>query len=220
MSIRLSTRLHVHSASPEPGNASNSIALKILETERSLPWIRFSTESHLTIRNFVATWPPSTTLQSHVAWICVDNGRPLPDDNNNSIELGALFRAWDNVCAFDKPVATDLDRLARCFNTLSGKWMVFAKSTQVDSLWSRIASATRAGTLGTAAKVSPKNDDDRHVICVYNRDYTDEDDVDKVRNGLRRLGVRWKIGYKPDIYTHCRVYRGNTWNIPPTRYFS
>jgi len=46
----------------------------------------------------------------------------------------------------------------------------------------------------------------------------EEEDVRKVRNGLRRLGVKEAIGYKPDTYTFCRVYQGNKWGICPTRY--
>ena len=98
--------------------------------------------------------------------------------------------------------------------------MVFAKSSEIDALWSRIASATHSGTLGYFAKVSPRSDSPSHVICVYTRDYTDRRDVDKVRDGLRRLGVKWSIGYKPDVYTHCAVYKGNSWNIAPARYHS
>jgi hypothetical protein len=59
----------------------------------------------------------------------------------------------------------------------------------------------------------------RHVICIFTRDYTDKDDVSKVRSGLRRLGVRRKTGYTPDIYTYCGVYRENEWGLSPIRYF-
>ena len=98
--------------------------------------------------------------------------------------------------------------------------MVFASHHQIDSLWAQIASATHAGKLGIAAKVSPRNEADSHVICVYTQNYTYSGDVDKVRGGLRRLGVNWKIAYKPDIYTHCDIYGKNAWGIAPTRYYS
>ena len=98
--------------------------------------------------------------------------------------------------------------------------MVFAPHRQVDSLWAQIASATNAGKLGIAAKVSPRNEANSHVVCVYTQNYTYRNDVYKVRGGLRRLGVDWKITYKPDIYTHCDVYANNAWGIAPTRYHS
>lgn len=160
-------------------------------------------------------------MQSQVAWICIDNTRlQSVDDKASTLDKSALCQAWDNICATRQPVVADLDELAQRFGILKGKWLVFAQPAEVDSLWSRIARATHAGTLGISAKVSPHEGDgsDRHVICIFTQDYTDESEVGKVRNALRRLGVRWKIGYKPDIYTDCRVYSGNSWHIPPTRY--
>src|ERR1700676_1977497 len=103
------------------------------------------------------------------------------------------------ICTSRQPTTADLDELARRFSMLTGKWMVFTPPSQIDALWSRIASATHAGTLGIAAKVSPREDSDSHLICIYTRDYTDKGDVDKVRGGLRRLGMKEPIGYKPDI---------------------
>jgi len=203
-----------------PLNVSDAQALKILEIERTLPWIQFSPQKHSTLHSFLATWPPSTTSQSKVAWICVRNPRPQTVDDHDLTDERGLAQAWDNACANRQPTATDLDELARQFNRLTGKWLVFARHSQIDALWSGIASATHAGTLGISAKVSPRNDEDSHVICIYSRDYTDKSDVEKLRLGLRRLGVRWKIGYKPDIYTHCGVYKGNSWGIAPTRYYT
>jgi hypothetical protein len=184
---------------------------------RSPPLITFSSEKHLTLHNFFATWPPSTTSRSKAAWICIRNSR-LKNADSETIDEHGLEQAWDSVCTSRQPTTADLDELARRFSMLTGKWMVFAPPSQIDTLWSRIASATHAGTLGISAKVSPREDSDSHLICIYTRDYTDKGDVDKVRGGLQRLGMKGPIGYKPDIYTHCRVYRENPWGIPPTRY--
>jgi len=140
-------------------------------------------------------------------------------DTHDSTDERGLGQAWNHIRTNRQPTEANLDELARRFNMLTGKWMVFAKHHQIDALWSRIANATHAGTLGISAKVSPRNDAESHVICIHTRDYSDESDVDKVRFGLRRLGVQWKIGYKPDIYTHCGVYKGNSWGIAPTRYY-
>ncbi|KAJ7587434.1 translation initiation factor eIF 4e-like domain-containing protein [Mycena floridula] len=201
-----------------PSNPSDVQRDKIRTLESTRPWISFSPESHSTVSNFLTTWRPSATSQSHVAWICIYN--PHKDDNHSTLDRSGLDRAWDDICATRRPVDADLDELARRFDDLGGKWLVFANSDQVDSLWTRVARATYAGTLGIAAKVSPKKDgSDQHVICVFTRNYTDESDVAKVRSSLRRLGVRWKIGYKPDIYTGCGVYRKNEWGIRPIRYW-
>ena len=100
---------------------------------------------------------------------------------------------------------------------------MFVSSDKVDNLWGRIVKSTLAGTISHSAKVSPRNEDDPasgHVICVYNADYKSIAEVNRVRGGLRRLGVKERTGYKPDIYTYCRIYSGNSWGIPPLRYHS
>jgi Domain of unknown function (DUF1917) len=215
----LSIRPQGQLANTQPLYSSDARALEILKIEENLPWIRFSPESHPTLNKFFDAWPPSTTSQSEIAWICVDNGHPQPaDDDKDSTDRSGLDKAWDEMGSDHQPTIADLDGLAQRFTMLGGKWLVFAATAGVDALWRRIATATHAGTLGTAAKVSPRSDSGSHVICVFTRNYTDADDVHRVRNGLRRLGVKGVIGYKPDIYTHCRVYSNNPWGIPPTRY--
>ncbi|KAG5633427.1 hypothetical protein H0H81_007873, partial [Sphagnurus paluster] len=116
-----------------------------------------------------------------------------------------------------------LDALALAHGVLSGKWMVYAKPHQVDDLWSRIATAVVANApsgTGARAKVSPARPDEPHVVCVYVEDYSDPQEVARVREALRRAGVRWKIGFKPDVYTHLGIYKGNGWGIRPSRYFA
>jgi hypothetical protein len=154
-----------------------------------------------------------------VAWICISNSRPqTTGDDVDTTDWAGLSKAWDDICSDRQPTITDLDKLARRFGLLTGKWLVFAPHATVDALWRCIASATHAGTLGHFSKISPRSDDDSHVICVFTRDYTNMSEVKKIRNGLRRLGVKGVIGYKPDIYTHCQVYKDNPWGISPTRY--
>lgn len=132
------------------------------------------------------------------------------------VDIVKVRQIWEDMCA-DGTSSPDIMGLGQRFGDLAGKWLVFVPSSEVDHLWYKIARATHAGTLGSYAKVSPFNNSD-HVICVFTDDFTNVSDVNKVRKGLERLGVKTKIGYKPDIYTHCRIYMGNKWNIAPTRY--
>ena len=97
---------------------------------------------------------------------------------------------------------------------------MFASSNEVDNIWGRIVKATLAGTLGHCAKVSPRSVKTQHVICVYNSDYTSVAEVNRVRDELRLLGVNKRILYKPDVYTHCGIYKDNIWGIPASRYSS
>ena len=202
---------------------SDQKAAEIAAREAGLPWVRFSKELHKSSQIFLDSWLPSKTTDTEVAWICVDNHRAVDSKDNDPPDLHALSTAWDEICAEGLSTSSEVDKLAKRFNLLSGKWLVFVSSDQVDSLWGRIVKSTLAGTMGTSAKVSPRDEENpnyRHVICVYNADYRSKAEVNRIRDGLRRLGVKERIGYKPDIYTHCRIYQGNSWRIPPSRYLS
>ncbi|KAG6862115.1 hypothetical protein C0995_005927 [Termitomyces sp. Mi166 len=199
---------------------SNIRAEQILDLESSLPWMIFSPQEHTSLQNFLDTWPPSTTRLFEYACICVVNSKASLDDRGAS-DVEGLISAWEDSCANQHASATELDLLARRYNVLGGKWVLLAERDKVDALWSRIARSTHAGTLGTEAKVLPSDessDDRRHVIRISTKDYTDFQDVKRVRESLRRLGIKGKIGYKPNAYTACSVYSNNPWNIRPTKY--
>jgi len=48
------------------------------------------------------------------------------------------------------------------------------------------------------------------VICVYTYDWTDEEDVKRIRHELKNLGILWKIPYKTDQDTEDDKYRMTT----------
>ncbi|MFA5394492.1 MAG: putative phosphothreonine lyase domain-containing protein [Methanogenium sp.] len=92
-----------------------------------------------------------------------------------------------------------------------GKWLIFQEPNQTDDLWKKIRDATAAGELGISAKVStakenPESWDERMVIYVYTRDWEDEEDVMRIREVLRGLGVTDRIGYKRNIETFQGEY--------------
>jgi len=94
----------------------------------------------------------------------------------------------------------------------TGKWLIFVGSAHVDEIWGRIKRATEDGKLGPAAKVSTAKPNpnarnlENKVICVYTYDWTDEEDVKRVRQELRDLGVTRKIPYKADQDTLSGKY--------------
>lgn len=66
-------------------------------------------------------------------------------------------------------------------------------------MWAKVTRATADGELGIAAKISPREEPDRHrLVCVYTRDFNDKDDVARVLKRLKELDlVRQKhICYK------------------------
>ncbi|KAG6877625.1 hypothetical protein C0993_005537 [Termitomyces sp. T159_Od127] len=196
------------------------------------------------VASYLARWPPSRTPDTFAAWIAVERG---PQSNPQKIQdLAGLSREWEILkqraadlavvqqgiegqdalqCFTANPMVTveALDALALAYGVLSGKWLIYAESHKIDELWSRIVTAVIANAppgVGARAKVSPARPGELHVVCVYVEDYSDEAEVGRVRESLRRVGVRWKIGFKPDIYTHLGIYKANEWKIRPSRYFS
>jgi hypothetical protein len=177
---------------------------------------------------FLARFPPSSTPATRVAWIAVDNPRRDPERLELAADAAGLQSAWMQLV---ERVATTamlispqhLDRLAREYGMVTGKWMVFCDRSQVDGVWASIAHATFAGALGDAisAKVSPAKETtgnpylDRHVVCVYVEDYTDQGSVERLQRELRQLEVPGTLSFKPDSYTHCGIYANNPWGIPP-----
>jgi hypothetical protein len=98
-----------------------------------------------------------------------------------------------------------------------GKWMLFIKTPEIDTWWTKIKAATEDGLLGGSAKVATMKPNpnaasaDTRVVCVYTYDVTDEADCTRVREALRDLGITWKIPYKTDADTYAGKYatRGN-----------
>jgi len=94
----------------------------------------------------------------------------------------------------------------------SGKWLVFVPLSQIDEVWAKIKLATEEGRLGSSAKVATARlnpnaaNPDTKVICVYTYDWTDEQDVKRVRQELRQLGITSKIPYKADEDTYAGRY--------------
>lgn len=95
----------------------------------------------------------------------------------------------------------------------SGKWLIFVDVKDVDEVWAKIKRATEEGILGDSAKVATAKpnphatDSNKKVICVYTYDWTDKDDIRKVREELRKLGITNKIPYKADEDTLSGKYR-------------
>ena len=99
----------------------------------------------------------------------------------------------------------------------SGKWLIFVPLAEIDRLWEKIERSTEKGQLGSVSKVATaKHNPDASnssakVICVYTYDWTERQDVMRIRKELRELGITWKIPYKGDKDTYAGKYakRGN-----------
>ncbi|PUU74906.1 hypothetical protein B9Z19DRAFT_1116693 [Tuber borchii] len=100
---------------------------------------------------------------------------------------------------------------------ISGKWILIAGSNTVDFQWSRVATGTYDGVLGTRAEVSGNNGMGIHVIFVYTPDFRDLKDTKRVLNGLQKA-FQWRprsIAYKPLIYSLLKITTENPYHLRP-----
>ncbi len=93
----------------------------------------------------------------------------------------------------------------------SGKWLIWLGASNIDRYWQEIKEAVEQGRLSFGAKVSTAASSQvkqgkPYVICVYTYDYEDKADVMRIREKLRRLGIRREIIYKADEDTHRLRY--------------
>ncbi|KAJ5046574.1 uncharacterized protein L3040_003813 [Drepanopeziza brunnea f. sp. 'multigermtubi'] len=107
----------------------------------------------------------------------------------------------------------------------SGKWMIFCEPKDVNLFWARVAEDTANANLGIAAKVTPDNGRDRsdRLICVYTKDFNNEEDISRVLYKLKELEVAGKgkqIFYKCDAYTYLGLTSTNEYGIKASMYGS
>lgn len=97
-----------------------------------------------------------------------------------------------------------------------GKWLLFVNSRNLGFVWNKIKKAVEEGKLGGSAKaarsgrVYPAEISNVKVICVYTYDWTDSQDVKRIREELRNLGITRKISYKTDEDTERAIYSTNS----------
>lgn len=84
----------------------------------------------------------------------------------------------------------------------AGYWLIVTTLAEVDEVWAKVKAATEAGELGYKSKVSTSARSqmapDSRVIHVMTYDRFDEDDVQRVREGLSALGITGAILYQDE----------------------
>ncbi|XP_077445453.1 UPF0696 protein C11orf68 homolog isoform X1 [Stigmatopora argus] len=220
-------------ASPSEGNTPSSFAAETFAAEALAadmdPWIKF--DSRKTPRSEFDDWLESNRPsrvsrygdEEHgagvVGWIAVYGPGYSPCDG----DVDALQEDWEKLVSSGRPVIfQNIKELALNHGVLSGKWLMHLDTGfKVDRAWECVARATVDGEI-SSAKVSPydRGKDDRHVICVYNQDFTDESQVVRLDAAIRASGVKCPLSYKPDVYTYLGIYRKNRWKLCPTIYES
>ncbi|KAJ3539911.1 hypothetical protein NMY22_g4519 [Coprinellus aureogranulatus] len=188
------------------------------------------------INKFLTRWPPSRTPEAYAAWISVDRS---PKEQARA-DIEGLTESFKALVESGQDITPSvIDNLALKHNVLVGKWLIYVDSEQVDDLWAKIVRLVCLERKKGSAKVSSRTRSGRrpdgcgdeegegggsrdrqgHLICVFTNDFRDEKEVMALRDGLRRAGVNWKIGFKADVYTELGIYENNPWNLHPNRYF-
>ncbi|KAG7442344.1 uncharacterized protein BT62DRAFT_922752 [Guyanagaster necrorhizus] len=197
-------------APPAPTDVYNGHILKDFNHQDS---------TAVNIHQFCSRWPPHRTPMTYCNWISVNRdtvSKATQDDRIKALksDFQALLEHGNNFVTVDS-----LDQIACQNHVVSGKWLLFSDSTALGELWENVVRLVCLTRRKGCVKVSPNKGYDRYVICVYVDDYTDLDDVNDLRDSLRKIGVTWPIGFKMDAYTHLGIYGGNPWQMRPNRYW-
>jgi len=90
----------------------------------------------------------------------------------------------------------------------SGKWVCFTRKGDAETMWGSVAAATKAGRLGSFSDMGPeRQDSDARVIEAHTYDWSDVEDVRRVRAELREIGYVDRIPYKADVDTEAGIYK-------------
>lgn len=101
----------------------------------------------------------------------------------------------------------------------TGKWMIFLHISELDKSWEIIKKALFDGLLGPAAKCSTAKENPRQqdmqsaVIVCYTKDWSDEKDLERVSNSIRKLGFNQRLFYKKDSATFNKIYGAKSWYV-------
>ena len=157
-------------------------------------------------------------------WIHVKRSQ---DDDDDDDDDDGLIEAWETLISSGRYISREkVFELAKKYKCTCGKWMLFVSSGgKGDYLWSLIAKGIVNGrTLSTQAKINATEETEYcksyHVICMYNKNFFDRDQMLESERTIRSLGIKGTLKYKPDVYTYLGVYRRNPWQLNPIIYTS
>ena len=142
------------------------------------------------------------------------------------IRVMLLESAWKRLQKSGCQITSKtVENIASKYDITHGKWLFFSSSgAKIDYLWKLVCIGMKSGTIeATSAKVSPYDPnahDNKHVVCIYNEDFTNREEVACLENQIREAGIKCQLLYKPDAYTYLGIYRNNEWAIKPTLYTS
>ncbi|XP_071548861.1 UPF0696 protein C11orf68 homolog [Panulirus ornatus] len=189
-------------------------------------WIIYDVNCSETFSTWLEKYSPSKVYSDDgIGWIAVEGHTRRDHKKEHVALLDELLEAWDTLKESGRPIKLQtISDLAKTYFVTTGKWLFYVESgAKVDYLWRLVATGVVEGQLPSiSAKVSPykENTDGKHVICIYNNDFTNEEDVYLLESAIRKIGIKCKMYYKPDVFTLIGVYSRNEWGLRPSIYQS
>ncbi|OPL33582.1 hypothetical protein AM593_09973, partial [Mytilus galloprovincialis] len=177
-------------------------------------------EDDSSFNEWVENHLPSHYYKSNgIHWIYVarrsDNAE---HETKNLLDISGLKSAFTDTTIVNTQT---LKRLAKQYSITSGKWMLFGKTgCEINRLWRIVANGVIRGTIPSlSAKVSAVSENnDNHVICIYNDNFLNDEEVFALKDGIRNSMIDQPLKYKADLYTHLGIYSMNKWGLDPVLY--
>ncbi|KAF9046345.1 translation initiation factor eIF 4e-like domain-containing protein, partial [Panaeolus papilionaceus] len=176
------------------------------------------------IQKFLQRWPPSRTPLPYGDFILVHryNDPEVGLAGNDDTSVNALVESFKLLVDNNNVTAHSIAQISKEHKVLSAKWMIFTTPDKIDALWAKIVDLVcvhRKSQIANVSTVLSPDPTKAHVICVWVDDCTDKASVKALRRFLRFLGIRKRIGLKPDAYTYLDIYTDNPWGFPPSIYY-
>lgn len=182
---------------------------------------------------FLTSLPPSKVMCSDAGWLhCVCGDSSNYTDEDTERRIGLAIESWDRLVEKleGNVTVSNVDALAKKYNLLSGKWMLFpAHGPEADAAWGGCTRAMLdAHGLGPCMEIkisthSPSGEGGNHVILAYVRDYTNHDDVMSAAAAIKCAIAGCgetpgdpRLLFKADIYSYLGVYAKNSYGLRPT----
>jgi hypothetical protein len=178
---------------------------------------------------FGVSLPPSG-VYSAVPWICAkcptDNMPGVAKAPSGTTSMSMLQEDWEDMVDEQPQIyRDDVMQLSSKHNCLTGKWVIYCKSKEVDEVWAGVLNLLGEGKIGYKAQVSTcwcedKSDTDEtsdNRVHVFTHDYTDFVEVARVCEELKSLGCLSDktLYYKIDCYSSLGITNGNPWGLDP-----
>lgn len=167
------------------------------------------------VEDWLKKYPPSKTKFENWSWIQIfsPKSKPSKEDVNGAVQEWKKCLSTLEKSKINPKLINDI---AKKHNVLTGKWMLFLNSDEVDKCWELVVNGISKDKLSaSSAKVAPSGHPyGCHLMCIYTSDFSNESDVMKVRQELKDLGFKSELDYKADMYTYIGInHQKNQWDI-------